>query len=386
MEIAAWTLVALPVAVALYAYAGYPALLWLIAPRHIPGGASGASDLPPVTVVIPAYNEAAKIRGAIEALLAQEYPPERRQILILSDGSTDGTDAIVGEYAARGVDLLRMPTRSGKTAAENAAIERIRGEIVVNSDASIRMHPSAIRLLVAAMSDPGVGVASTRDVSVAPGQAAANVTEAGYVGYEMRVRALETRAGGIVGASGSGYAIRAALHRIPVRADLSRDFSAALTARTHGFRAVSVDGAICYVTRTVSLRAEYRRKVRTIKRGIDTLIHQRHLLNPLRHGLFAWKLWSHKVCRWLLPPLLVPGIVGLALLAGTMSWARAALALGTAGALTAAIGAAWNPERPMPRALSVVSFAAAANLAVVHALWRVARGREDRLWEPTRRT
>ena len=377
-------LVALPVAVAFYAYVGYPALLWLVARRGT-GSLSLAADPPLVTIVIPAYNERAQIRGAIEALLAQEYPATLRQILVVSDGSTDGMDAIVEEYAAQGVELLRIPTRGGKTAAENAAASCIRGEIVVNSDASIRMHPAAIGRLVAHMADPDIGVASTRDVSVAPGEAIANLTEAGYVGYEMRVRALETRTGGIVGASGSGYAIRAQLHRLPVRVDLSRDFSAALTARTHGFRAVSVEDALCFVPRTDSLRAEYRRKVRTIRRGIETLMFQRQLMNPLRHGLFAWKLISHKLCRWLVPVLLIPAAAGLALLAAFQPWAQVALAFSALVAATAAVGALWPRERPMPRVVSVVAFAAAANLAVVQALWRVVHGREDRLWEPTRR-
>lgn len=384
-QTAGWILVAAPVVVALYAYVGYPALLRLAArgreaPRpHLP-------NVPPlVTVVIPAYNEEAQIRGAIEALLAQDYPADRRQYLILSDGSTDRTDAIVGEYVARGVELLRMPVRSGKTAAENAACERIRGDIVINSDASIRLHPAAVRLLVSHLADPGVGVASARDVSVAPGDVAANAAEAGYVGYEMRIRALETRAGGIVGASGSGYAIRTHLHKLPVRADLSRDFSAALTARTHGYAAVSVDDAVCYVPRTASLRAEYRRKVRTMRRGIQTLHHQRHLLNPFRYGLFAWKLWSHKVSRWLVPVLLVPGAGGLALLATQHRWAQVVLAAGIAGCACALVGAFWPAGRPMPRPLSMLTFAAAANLAAVHAVVRALRGGEGQLWEPTRR-
>ena len=176
---------------------------------------------------------------------------------------------------------------------------------------------AAVRRLVESMADPRVGVASTRDVSVTPGSASANAAEAGYVGYEMRIRSLETQTGGIVGASGSGYAIRANLHRLPVRADLSRDFSAALTARTHGFSAVSVDDALCYVPRTSSLRSEYRRKVRTISRGVDTLVHQRHLLDPIRYGSFSWKLLSHKVCRWMVPASAIPGAIGLALLAPT---------------------------------------------------------------------
>ena len=103
-----------------------------------------------VSIVIPAYNEEAQIGGAIEALLAQDYPADRRQILILSDASTDRTDEIVASYASRGVELLRMPVRGGKTAAENASCTRLRGTIVVNSDSSIRLHPSAVRELVLA--------------------------------------------------------------------------------------------------------------------------------------------------------------------------------------------------------------------------------------------
>jgi glycosyltransferase involved in cell wall biosynthesis len=336
-------------------------------------------------VVIPAYNEETQIRGAIEAVLAQDYPADKIQLLILSDASTDRTDDIVREYGGRRVELLRMPVRGGKTAAENASCALLRGEIIVNSDASIRLHQAAIRLLVASMADPTVGVASTRDVSVARESDTANAAEAGYVGYEMKIRALETLTGGIVGASGSGYAIREALHRIPVRADLSRDFSAALTARLHGYAAVSVDGAVCYVPRTASLWVEYRRKVRTVARGVETLLHNRQLLDPMRFGLFSWKLWSHKICRWIVPASAIPGAAGLCILAsgrgGTGLLAAAAvLVLGIP-----TLGVLWPSSRPMPRFLSIVTFAVAANVAVVHAFLRVAWGSEDHVWEPTRR-
>src|SRR5687767_11777366 len=194
-------LASLPLVTAAYAYGLYPALLRLLSRRQEVG--SAAHDAPHVTLVIPAYNEQDQIRGAIEAALAQDYPAERRQVLVLSDASTDATDDIVREYDSRGVDLMRMPQRSGKTAAENASLARIRGDIVVNTDSSVRLHSRAVGLLVAGLSDPTVGVASTRDVSVSNSHSA-NGAEAGYVGYEMGIRRLETRSGGIVGASGSG--------------------------------------------------------------------------------------------------------------------------------------------------------------------------------------
>ncbi|MDQ6769217.1 MAG: glycosyltransferase [Gemmatimonadota bacterium] len=384
MTVFAFSLVAVPLVVAIYAYIGYPLVLWIASHKRERETILHYSDWPFVSVVIPAYNEEKQIAGAIDALLAQDYAKERLQILILSDASSDATDKIVRQYESRGVELLRLPDRGGKTKAENMAMSYLRGEIVVNSDSSIRLHPSAVRALVAQMADPTVGVTSGRDVSISR-ENAANITEAGYVNYEMRVRALETLTGGIIGASGSCYAIRAALHRIPVRDDLSRDFSAALTARIHGFRSLSVDRAICFVPRTSALREEYRRKVRTISRGIETLYVHRSLLDPTRYGVFAWKLFSHKVCRWLLPLSIVPGILGLVLLGSSHSWARVLLAVGAVVALLAMIGTVWPSERLAPRIVSLPAFAVAANLAVLEAFWRVLARHQDHIWEPTRR-
>jgi cellulose synthase/poly-beta-1,6-N-acetylglucosamine synthase-like glycosyltransferase len=384
MIVAGAILVFLPIVLGAYAYALYPALLRALALRR-PRAADRTSAMPFVTIVIPAYNEEINIRGAIEAVLAQDYPADRRQLLVLSDASMDATDDIVREYESRGVELMRMPVRAGKTAAENASLARIRGEIVINTDSSVRLHPEAVRLLVDGLSDPSVGVASTRDISISSGDSV-NEAEAGYVGYEMAIRRLETRSGGIVGASGSGYAIRAVLHRIRVRADLSRDFSSALTAHRHGFRAISVEGAICYVPRSLSLDREYRRKVRTISRGMETLYFNRDLLNPFTHGAFAWKLFSHKVCRWLVPIAAVPALLGLALLAVAQPWSGVLLAGALCTAVLAVAGATWPEARPIPRWLPAgVLGALAANLAVIHSAWRFFHGHEDHVWEPTRR-
>jgi len=387
MTVLAAILIALPIILAAYSYVLYPVTLWSVGLRERPQTFELPAQPPLVTVVIPAFNEEAQVGGAIEALLAQDYPAARRQILILSDASSDSTDDIVREYSAKGVELLRMPTRLGKTAAENASVSHIRGEIVINSDASIRLHPGAVSALVAAMTDPTVGVASTRDVSVTAHEKVELSAEAGYVGYEMLIRSLETRAHGIVGASGSGYAIRTALHRHPVRKDLSRDFSAALTAQRHGFRAVAVSEAIAFVPRTASLRSEYRRKVRTISRGMDTLYSNRDLLDPLHHGAFAWKLLSHKLCRWLVPLSIVFAATGLLILSPFHVWSRWMLGVIAALGVLAIVGARWPDSRPLPALMPIgIVGALAANLAVVHAAWRFFHGHEDHVWEPTRRS
>lgn len=368
----------------LYAYVAYP--LILLALRRLPrrSASPSPSRWPDISITVPIHNEAANLRGLLENLLTLEYPG-RRQILVVSDGSTDPSDAIVANYAERGIELLRLTERRGKTAAENAARPYLKGQIIINTDASVRLHPRAVMQLVAAFTDPSVGVASACDVSVANPETQANAGEGAYVGYEMWVRDRETAVDGIVGASGCLYAIRADLHMHPVPEALSRDFSAALTAREHGRRAVSVPDALCFVPRSASLHQEYRRKVRTITRGLATLAHRRALLNPLRYGAFAWMLFSHKVCRWLVPWALVMALGALGALAITTLWARIALA--GAVALGALAGIAWiRPAgEPMPRLLALPAYVAAGNLAVLQAWLRFWAGRSAPVWEPTRR-
>src|SRR5213083_3683571 len=379
-------LLALSAGLCLYTYFGYPVLLKLLslARRPRPVG-DPPSQWPRISIVLPVYNEAGVIAGTLERLLALDYPNALRQILVVSDASTDGTDEIVSRFAGRGVDLLRLPRRQGKTAAENAARRHLTGEIIINTDASVRIDPAAVKPLVAAFGDPSVGVASARDVSVTHLEDRAISGEGTYVGYEMWIRDMETAVGGIVGASGCLYAIRAELHTDLVPEGLSRDFAAALTAREHGLRAVSVAEAKCYVPRSASLRQEYRRKVRTMTRGLATLGHKRALLNPFRYGAFAWMLFSHKVCRWLVPWALLSLLAALGALTPTATWAFALLALLGVTVVLAGIAWVWPEGRLTPRLLALPGYVVAGNVAVLHAWLRVVAGRSAPVWEPTRR-
>jgi len=371
--------------VALYAYLGYPLvlkLLSLLRPR--PASAGEPLSWPLISITIPAYNEERAIAATLDAILATDYPADRRQILVVSDASTDRTDEIVRGYADRGVELLRLPVRGGKTAAENAARERLRGDIVVNTDASVRIAPNALKPLIARFADPEVGVASGRDVSVGPLDHDLNLGESGYVGYEMWVRALETRVGSIVGASGCFYAIRRPLHMTLFPAALSRDFACALIAHEQGYRAVSVDEAVCFVPRIQSLQREYRRKVRTLTRGLETLWYKRGLLNPVRYGLFAWMLASHKLVRWLAPwGLALAGLGWLLLAAALDSWFLLGIFVLP---LLLAVGGWWWPEdRQAPRIVATPAYVVSGIVAAMDAWLRALRGELNPVWEPTRR-
>lgn len=387
MTVVAIALVALPFALFGYAYVGYPILLAVagrLRPR--PKRPGDPAAWPVVSFSIPMYNEARVAAEMLESILAVDYPADRRQVLVISDASDDGTDDIVRQFAGRGVELLRQPQRRGKSAGENLAAPHLRGEIVINTDASVRIRPDAVKELVRWFQDPTVGVASGRDVSVSRTATDENRGEAGYVGYEMWVRQLETRLGTIVGASGCLYAIRRELVAHAFPEDLSRDFASCLIAREHGFRAVSVDEAVCFVPRAKSLSSEYRRKVRTMVRGLQTLWYKRALLDPLRFGRFACFLASHKLVRWLVFLTLPLSLFGLALLAIESAVARWLLLAALLGLAVGLVGIRWESGRGAPRPLRLLAFAVASCVAGLVAWLKAFAGHRAAIWEPTRRT
>lgn len=382
----ALALVVLPLALLIYAYVGYPLLLVLAGRRRrSPHPAADPPEWPPITIVVPAYNARGAIARTLDHLLAIDYPAERRQVIVVSDGSTDGTDDVVKAYAERGVELHRTPTRGGKTAAENAVAPLIRGDIVVNTDATVVVPPASIARLVRPFADPGIGVVSGRDVSVGREPHDSTMGEAGYSGYEMTVRSLEARFERIVGATGSLYALRRELFVVSLPAEVSRDFASALLATEGGWKSIAQDDAVCSVGRAPSLIAEYRRKARTMVLGLDTLWYFRRMLDPRRFGWFSVMLASHKLCRWLVYLLLPFAVLGIAALAPQSRVAAGLLAIGAIAASLGALAIWWPVSRRLPALLAVFGYATATATAGVIAWIRFFRGIHSVVWEPTRR-
>lgn len=374
-----------PIAAALYAYVAYPAIVWIAAQiRRYEIAGDDNTEWPFVTITVPVYNAVSSVRATLERLLAIDYPKEKIQLLVLSDASNDGTDDIVRELAPRGVQLLRAPTRRGKTAAENAAVAVALGEIIVNVDATVIVPSGSFKPLIRAFKDPTVGVASGRDLSVASGRQNDPGAESGYTGYEMLVRDFETRAGSIVGASGCFYGIRRKIRSAPLPAGLSWDFASTLVAREQGYRSVSVPGAVCLVPQTPELRLEMRRKARTMARGLSTLFRFHALMNPFRYGGFALMLISHKLLRWI-PYLIAPvSVLALAVLATRSNIAALALALIAAGVL-AGVASIRYPNSVTFKPLALAGFVVAAMSAGWLAWFDAIRGARMVTWDPTPR-
>jgi len=376
---------AAPLAIALYAYIGYPLILWVAAKaRRKPLATAVVGEWPSVTVTVPVYNAASSIRSTLDGILNLDYERDKLQVLVISDGSTDATDDIVRGLCDRGVELLRLAERRGKTVAENTALAAARGEILVNVDSTILLTPMSLKRLVRAFDDPTIGVASGRDVSTGEAGREATRAESDYVGYEMWIRDLETQVGSIVGASGCFYGARRCIHAKPLPAELSWDFASALNARLQGYRSVSVNDAICVVPRAREIRSELTRKVRTMARGLGTLFYFRELMNPFVYGSFALMLISHKLLRWL-PYLLAPvAYVALSYLALQSVAARVILGIASAGLVAGFVGIRGG-DSGLSKPIALAGFLVAVCWAGFLAWIAAFRNAQLAVWEPTRR-
>lgn len=362
---------------AVYSYLLYPLLLLLV-PKRRATAASG-HFAPRVTLVIACRNEEKRLRTKILNTLATAYP--NREILVASDASDDASDAIVGEFAAQGVILVRSPERRGKEFAQGLAIERASGEIVVFTDAGTDLPPESIGEIVASFSDANVGAVSSEDRFVSSD--GKTVGEGAYVRYEMWLRQLESARRGLVGLSGSFFAIRKS---IIVKWDPSipSDFACALMARRAGLTAVANPRVQGIYRDVADSRAEYPRKVRTAIRGMTAVIKQAGVLNPLRYGVFAFQVWSHKVMRWLVPWFLLGLFVSSWALADSGTFYRVAFGLQVAGyasVLLVHLVPALRAFAP----LRIGYYFVQVNVALATAAVQLAAGKRVVVWNPSAR-
>jgi glycosyltransferase involved in cell wall biosynthesis len=365
----------LSVLIVVYAYAGYPCVLLALS-RVRQRAVERAPIRPRVSFIITAHNEEARLPAKIANTLAQDYPADALEIIVASDCSTDRTDGIAGGSGPR-VRLVRSPQRRGKEAAQQRAIEACSGDILVFSDVATSLAPGGVAAIVANFADPTVGCVSSVDCYIdAAGRTSG---EGAYVRYEMWLRTLETRVNSLVGLSGSFFAARRDVCR-RWAADRQSDFSTLLNAVDLGYRGVLDPASVGYYASIADERREYERKVRTVVRGLAVLAANLRMLNPLRHGLFAWQLASHKVCRWLVPFAMAAAFAAGAALAAGSPFYSALFVLQCAFYAAAAAGIASGA-----RALKVPAFFVVANLAVLAAWIRFARGERMTAWTPSAR-
>jgi poly-beta-1,6-N-acetyl-D-glucosamine synthase len=383
MELTFW----LSIAFVAYVYAGYPVVLELWARairsrRRTAAGTERPRALPGVSIVVAAHNEGFRLAARLDNLRSLDYPPARRQIIVVSDGSTDDTADVVSRYSPY-VELIVIP-RGGKALALNAGVERAKFDIVVFADARQTFAPDALRQLVTPFSDPAIGgvtgellldcesalflnrrVDADRRRGNAAQQPATKVERrtnpnrrtllqssiADGVGlywrYEKHLRRLESTVGSTLGATGAIYAIRRALWT-PLPADtILDDVLTPMRVVMAGFRVVFDERARAYDRAPADADAESRRKVRTLAGNFQILWLEPRLIAPWRNPVWFQYL-SHKIGRLLAPYALLAAFFATVALAQQSVFYLAVLAGEVAFLALAGYGALLEYRVGMP--------------------------------------
>lgn len=294
-----------------YVYVGYPLIIIMLAKfRRRP--VQKRQIVPPVTIVIPAFNEEVVIEEKLENTLQLSYPHEKLQILVCDDASEDRTAEIVRGYAARGVELSQGAVRSGKVAGLNRAQQLARGEIYVIADADILPEPDALRELVANFADETVGCVLSQ-TKMAGSEQGTSESSGLYWRYEARIRQSESDIHSTVAATGHFMALRRKiLQPIPTDVILDDFYLAMLTIR-QGYRVISEPKAVVWERPTSSMSDEVRRRSR-LTAGRYQIITRRKEYLPYLPPLLRFQVISHKFLRLAIPHLMI-----LALLSNILS-------------------------------------------------------------------
>jgi cellulose synthase/poly-beta-1,6-N-acetylglucosamine synthase-like glycosyltransferase len=287
-----------------YVYFGYPLLLRFGAIGRCQSFRRGSAQ-PLVSIIVAAHNEELCIEAKLQNLLAQDYPRERVEILIGSDGSSDRTEEIVRRFAGEGVGLVSFPKQHGKSTMQNSLVAFATAELLAFTDADCLLPPSALSLLVENFADPRVGLASACPRFRNASETAVAGNESRYLRYETWLRRRESERGVLAMASGSLFAMRRSLWK-PLAPHFGDDFVLPLQVIRAGM-SNRIDARVLVVTDLAQNRPRsmLRMKARIIGKDFRALLAHRDLLNPVRHGGVAVALWSHKLLRWLIPYFLL---------------------------------------------------------------------------------
>jgi len=312
MSLAGSILLILGVVLIYYVYDGYGRVLSLLSRFTARSESDYLSSSITVSVILPVYNERECIRRKLDNLLRQKWS-SALEIIVVSDGSNDGTDEIVREYSENGIRLVNTPGRIGKSLAQNIAMAEAIGDVLVLTDSAVHMDDDCIEALVSPFSDPTVGCTTANLLFHSENESDTGEAVGFYWNYELKIRRLESQLGLLATASGPAMAVRRSLWK-DLKAEYGDDCVLPLDVVLQGKRVIHVNDAVARDVHFEDFRREFRARSRmTIRNWIGTFSRSQ-LLNPLKFPGFAFALWSHKILRWLSPVYILLAAVGLVLI------------------------------------------------------------------------
>ena len=371
------------VAVIVYVYVGYPLIIWLLSRFSREPTPPPTNSWPSISLIIAAFNEEHVIEEKLHNALSLGYPRGKREIIVVSDGSTDRTNEIVAGFQTQGVRLIRLGRQQGKTAAQNIAVAQATGDILVFSDANALYEPNALQWLIWHFSREDVGCVEGRRVDFTPQGSATALHELTYRDMESHIKAWESRVLSCTGATGPIYAIRRALY-IPLDPVMISDFMEPLLIMCHHHKRHIFEP--CAISREAvlpELKDEFARKVRIMTRCLTSLRMAPGVLNPFRIGGFALQVVSHRLLRWMVPVFALTAFTANVFLLHQPFY-RMTLLLQVSFILVSAIGAMLDRLNIGPALLRLPHYFFTANLAAFAAIINCLRNRNFVIWQTRR--
>jgi len=363
-----------------YVLLGYPLalmVLGLFRRRREPGTAE-----PTVSLVITVHNEEAVIEEKLENSLALDYPRDKLEILVASDGSTDGTVELARSYESRGVRVLAFPQRRGKAAAMADAAGQATGEVLCLSDANVMLRPDALKILTWRLAGPEVGAVSGQ-VRIASDESNFGEGESFYYRVERQLQLAESRIGSLMGVDGGMYVLRRELFG-PLPPDtILDDFVLSVQVMRRGYRVAYEPRAVARENGTPAARQEWRRRVRIAAGAVQSI--KRGHWPPLRRPVLLWQYLSHKALRWTTPIWLGVLLLGNAVLWPVNVFYRITLAAQLLVYLSAGLAAVWLRYRET-RAGGIPFYFTMSNLAMACGLVRGLLNRQPVTWDQAQRS
>ncbi len=376
------SLIVLLLIIMVYSYIGYPLTLIIFSYFSSSRVLKNDSHLPEVSMLIAAYNEEETIAEKIKNSLALDYPKDKMEIVVVSDGSTDKTDEIVKSFESQGIRLFRVEGRVGKTEARNQAVLAMRREIIVFSDATAVYEKDAIRKLVRNFADPSVGMVSGNLKYFDKGQGSMGLATKLYWNYEKTIKKAQSRLHTLTGAVGCINAFRRSLYHV-LPPNIIEDFTEPLMIVAQDYRIVYEEEAVSYERTTQRPSQEFSMRVRVIRGGMKGFIYAFRRLNFKKHSFVLFQLFGHKVLRWLMPIFLfMLFVANLASFIMNHNILADMLMIAQFLCYSAALlGMLWKPPGILGKIISIPTYFVIVNTASLRALYLTLTTDLEATWE-----
>lgn len=342
-------------------------------------------ELPTLTLVVAVFNEAYIMVDKINNTLALKYPAQKLHIIFVTDGSTDESPEIVKKYP--GIQLMHSAARNGKIAAVHRAMQEVKTEIVVFTDANTFLNEEALIFIASHYKDATVGaVSGEKRVYSTTNDATAG--EGIYWKYESALKKWDAELYSVVGAAGELFSVRVSLYEAVPADTVLDDFMISLKIAAKGYRIVYEPAAYAMETSSVNIAEELKRKIRIAAGGIQSIIRLGELMNPFKHPVLSFQYISHRVLRWTVTPFLLLLVLALNvwLVSEQASWIYTILLIGQAGFYTAAIlGWLLEQRNIKVKVFFIPYYFCMMNYAVLAGIIRYFGKKQSAAWEKSKR-